>query len=68
MKITLDIQDSKYDTFLKFIKTLNYVSINQEDETPQWQKDEVNRRMQLVDKGDMKTRNLKDTKEDLFKK
>jgi hypothetical protein len=68
MKITLDIQDSRFDTFLSFIKTLDYVSINQEDAIPQWQQDEVNRRLQLIDKGEMKTRSWNEAKKDIFKK
>ncbi len=68
MKITLDIQDSRFDTFLSFIKTLDYVSIKQEDAIPQWQQDEVNRRLQLIDKGEMKTRSWNEAKKDIFKK
>lgn len=68
MKITLDIQDSRFDTFLSFIKTLDYVSIKQEDEIPQWQQDEVSRRLQLLDKGDMKIRSWDEAKKDIFKK
>lgn len=68
MKITLDIQDSRFDTFLSFIKTLDYVSINQEGTIPQWQQDEVNRRLQLIDKGEMKTRSWNEAKNDIFKK
>lgn len=68
MKITLDIQDSRFDTFLSFIKTLDYVSIKQEDAIPQWQQDEVNRRLQLIDKGEMKTRSWDEAKKDIFKK
>ncbi len=68
MKITLDIQDSRFDTFLSFIKTLDYVSINQDNEIPHWQQDEVNRRLQLIDKGEMKTRSWDEAKKDIFKK
>ncbi|MBL4653578.1 MAG: addiction module protein [Flavobacteriales bacterium] len=45
MKITLDIQESRFKTFLEFIKTLDYVSVPNED-IPQWQMDEVERRIQ----------------------
>lgn len=68
MKITLDIQDSRFDTFLTFIKTLDYVSINEEEIIPQWQQDEVNRRLQLIEKSEMKTRSWNDAKKDIFKK
>lgn len=68
MKITLDIQDSRFDTFLNFIKTLDYVAINEDDSIPQWQEDAANKRLQLVDTGDMKTRNWDEAKTDIFKK
>jgi hypothetical protein len=68
MKITLDIQDSRFDTFLSFIQTLDYVSIKEENVIPQWQKDEVNKQLQLIDKGEMKTRSWDEAKNDIFKK
>ena len=67
MKITLDIQDSQFDTFLSFIKTLDYVSINIDDVIPQWQQDEVNRRLQLIEKREMETRSWNEAKKDIFK-
>ena len=48
MKITLDIKDSNYYTFLEFIKTLNYVSIPEIDIIPQWQQDEVKKRLKTL--------------------
>ena len=68
MKITLDIQDSRFDTFISFIKTLDYVSIKKEDVVPQWQQDEVNNRLQLIEKGEIKTRSWDEAKKDIFKK
>ena len=68
MKITLDIQDNRFDTFLEFIKTLDYVSISNEDEIPQWQRDEVKSRLKLIKKGEVKTRSWKEAKKDIFKK
>lgn len=67
MRITLDIQDNKFDTFLSFIKTLDYVSINKEDTIPQWQQDEVNKRLELIKSGEMKTRSWDEAKKDIFK-
>jgi hypothetical protein len=69
MKITLDIKDSKFNAFLAFIKTLDYVSVNKEDESiPQWQEEEVNKRLAKIEKGDMNTRNWNEAKKDIFKK
>jgi hypothetical protein len=67
MKITLDIEDNRFETFLSFIKTLDYVTIN-EDTIPQWQQDEVNKRMELINRGEMKARSWNDAKKDIFKK
>jgi hypothetical protein len=46
MKVTLDIQDNKFKTFLEFIKTLDYVSVKKDDVIPQWQMNEVEKRLQ----------------------
>ena len=68
MKITLDIQENRFNTFLEFIKTLDYVSVKKEDVIPQWQQEEVNKRLQLIEKGEMKTRSWSKAKVDIFKK
>lgn len=69
MKITLEIQDSRFNTFLDFIKTLDYVSIKkEEDAIPKWQQDEVNKRLDLINSGKMKTRSWDEAKKDIFKK
>ncbi|MEQ8546335.1 MAG: addiction module protein [Cyclobacteriaceae bacterium] len=68
MKITLNIQDNRYETFLSFIKTLDYVSINKEEVIPQWQQDEVNKRLELIDSGEIKIRSWNEAKKDIFKK
>jgi len=68
MKITLDIQESRFNTFLDFIKTLDYVSVKKESAIPQWQQEEVNRRLHLIEKGEMKTRSWNEAKADVFKK
>jgi len=68
MKITLDIQESRYNIFLDFIKTLDYVSVKKEDTIPPWQQEEVSRRLQLIEKGEMRTRSWKEAKADIFKK
>jgi len=68
MKITLDIQDNRADAFLDFIKTLDYVSINEEDAIPTWQQDEVRKRLDSIDKGLMKTRSWDEAKHDIFNK
>lgn len=62
MKITLDIKEDRFNTFLDFIKTLDYVSVKKEDAIPQWQQEEVSKRLQLIKKGEMKTRSWHEAK------
>lgn len=49
MRITLDIKKNRLSTFLAFIKTLDYVSITEND-IPQWQIDEVESRLAELEK------------------
>ena len=50
MKITLDIKESRLSTFLEFIKTLDYVSLSNDDSIPAWQIKEVNKRLKELKK------------------
>ncbi len=68
MKVTLDVQDSRLEVFLSFIKTLDYVTINKEEMMPQWQQDEVNKRMDSISKGEMKVRSWEEAQKEIFKK
>lgn len=67
MKITLEVQDIRVDVFLEFIKTLDYVSIKEENSI-QWQKNEANKRLNLIESGEMKIRNWDEAKKDIFLK
>jgi hypothetical protein len=62
-QITLNVDESKFKAFLSFIKTLDYVSVSDEMDIPAEQKQEVNRRLKLIEEGKMKTRSWKDAKE-----
>ena len=42
--------------------------IDQGRTIPQWQQDEVNRRVQLIEKGEIKTRSWNEAKKDVFKR
>lgn len=44
MQLLLDIKDSRFDAFLNFIKTLDYISITEQNEIPQWAQDIVLKR------------------------
>lgn len=68
MRVILDIEDNRFDTFLNFIKTLDYVSIKKDEAIPQWQQDEVNKRLELIDRGKMKTRSWDEAKKEIFSK
>jgi hypothetical protein len=47
MQLTLNIKENKVEAFINFIKTLDYVSIQEDEvlEIPQWQQDIVMNRM-----------------------
>lgn len=65
-KITLNIEEDNFKAFLEFIKTLNYVSIEENISTYEAQEEETSRRIQLVEEGKMKVRNWEEAKKDLF--
>ena len=67
-QITLNIDESKFKTFLSFIKTLDYVTVSDEIEIPFEQQQEVKRRLKLVQEGKMKTRSWSEAKKDIFKR
>ena len=67
MKITLDIKESRLSTFLAFIKTLDYVSIT-ENNIPQWQIDEVESRLADLEKHPEKAIDFDQTIERIEKK
>ena len=67
-QIVLNIDDDKYSAFIEFIKTLNYVSVSNEDSIPSWQKVEVEDRLIKIESGEMKTRSWHDAKKEIFKK
>jgi hypothetical protein len=66
-QLTLNIPDSKFDAFLDLIKTLEYVSVEEQPIT-QAQQDEVNKRLNLIERGEMKTRNWQDAHDAIFRK
>lgn len=67
-KLTLNIEDNKFKAFLSFIKTLDYVNIQEEEAVSDAQKEEVLRRLEFIENGEMKTRTWEEAKADLFKK
>lgn len=68
-QLILNIDDNKFNTFLSFIKTLDYVSIsNDGKDIPEWQQEEVSRRSQLIESGEVKVEKWSDVKEQIFRK
>lgn len=68
MKVTLNIKDSFYNTFMDFLKHLPEVKVEDDKNSiPQWQIDEVTNRMNSTSKVDYIS--LEDAKQSLtFKK
>jgi hypothetical protein len=68
-QITLNIPDNKLKAFLEYIKSLEYVSVNEvAEEIPEWQRDQVKEREELINSGEMETRSWSSAKKDIFKK
>ncbi len=65
MKINLEINDSKAQAFLEFLKTLDYVKINENTEVdfaiPDWHKSMVQERLESYKKNPKNTSNFGDT-------
>jgi len=66
-RITLNIDESKAEAFLSFIKTLDYVSISDEIVIPEEQQREVERRLKDLEDGKMETRSWNEARKDIFK-
>ncbi len=67
-QITLNIPESKFKIFLDFIRGLDYVSISNENDIPLDQQLEVNRRMDAIEKGEIRLRSWEEAEKDIFKK
>ncbi len=66
--LLLHIEDSKYKAFLSYVRTLDYVSVDEGDDIPQWQQDEVARRLELIELGKMTARSWDEASKDVFRK
>jgi hypothetical protein len=66
-QLILKIEEGKFKAFLSFIKTLDYVTVSEAEEIPLWQQNEVKKRLEKVDNGEMKVRNWEEAKDDIFK-
>ena len=44
-QVTLNVEDSKFQAFISFIQTLDYVSVSSDETIPEWQQEEVGKRL-----------------------
>jgi hypothetical protein len=65
-QITINVPESKFKIFLDFIRGLDYVSISNENDIPLDQQLEVNRRMEAIEKGEIKLRSWEEAEKDIF--
>lgn len=65
-QVTLNIPDNKYQFFMELVKSLKFVKVD-DSTIPQGQQDEVARRIDMVEEGEMKTRSWEEAKNDIFK-
>jgi hypothetical protein len=65
-QITLNIPESKFKIFLDYIRGLDYVSISNENDIPMDQQLEVNRRMEAIEKGEIRLRSWAEAEKNIF--
>lgn len=70
MKITLsfDENNEKVQAFLNFIKTLDFINLERNDDIPQWQKDELDGYLEEHHNGTAEYVDWEDAKKSLFEK
>lgn len=66
-RIKIEVEDSKYEALMSFLETIDYISVSEIESVPQWQQDEVSRREELIDNGNMSIRKWEEAKKDIFK-
>jgi hypothetical protein len=67
-QLVLNVEDDKFNSFIEYLKTLNYVSFVKNDEIPQWQKDEVLKNISEIKNGTAILENWDDIRKGLVKK
>lgn len=66
-QITLTVEESKFQVFLSFLKSLDYVQVSHEINIPEIHKSEVESRLKQIENGTLKTRLWEDAEKDIFK-
>jgi hypothetical protein len=68
MRVTLEIENEKINDFITLIQSLDYARISEENEIPDWQQEEVLKRLTLLEEGISSKRNWEEAKLEIFKK
>lgn len=68
MRVTLEIENEKINDFITLIQSLDYARISEEIEIPNWQQEEVLKRLTLLEEGISSKRNWEEAKLEIFKK
>ena len=64
----IDDSDSKAKALLEFIKTLDFVSVEENNNIPAWQQKEVLQNLQEIKEGKAELIDWDTTKQDLYKR
>lgn len=67
-QITLTVEESKFQVFLSFLKSLDYVQVSDEINIPEKHKSEVDSRLRQLKNGTLKTRLWEDAEKEIFNK
>lgn len=66
-EITLKIPDKKVEFFMELVKELGF-EVQEEIEIPEEQQEEVNKRLQLIDSGEMSIRSWEAAEKEIFRR
>jgi hypothetical protein len=67
-QITLNIPENKFTAFLDFIRGLEYVSISNDGNIPIDHQNEVQKRIEGIENGEIKLRSWEEAEKEIFKK
>lgn len=66
-QLTINVPDDKIDFFIELFENLG-ITTTEDFDVPKWQVNEVQRRMDLMEKGEIKSRSWDEAKKDIFKR
>ncbi len=68
MKVTVEIDDSRYEEFTRLVKTLDYATLSAQYVVPEWQQNMVRERFERIDRGEMELHEVDDVMKRVFGK